>query len=350
MKKSLTAIAIAAIVGAPMFAQADEGPTVFGSVHVSLDKAGKDSPILSMSSSRGTVVGVRGNVDTNLMGMKAIYQAGIGFDTQNNADTAGAGVFYMRDTWVGLSSKEYGTARGGLMDIHYKDVSKNVDPFLTTALEGRLSGSGMRGNAKSSGLRTMGGMGGSNDDGGRQGHTARYDSPSVSGVKVSANYGFAGDGKDNFGIGAEYSEGGILAFVDHVSIGMMGALEDATMTKIGGKYTMGDMSFAAQYEMDGDALSGVKDGDMDMMFAAGTYTMGATTFALTVGMSAETKSDAKNGNTSFALGAKHALAKKTTIYGGLGMVMNDEKANVGNNANKAGDDSTIVTVGLMTAF
>jgi len=237
------------------------------------------------------------------------------------------------------------------MDIHYKDVAKSMDPFLTTALEGRLQGSGTRGGvAKASGLRIIGGMGGSNDDGGRQGHTARYDSPSVSGVKVSANYGFADNDANNFGIGAEYSEGAILAFVDHVSIGKMGIVEDATMTKFGGKYTMGDMSFAAQYEMDGGALSGVKDGEMDMMFAAATYTMGATTFALTGGMAAESKSDAKNGNTSFAIGVKQAIAKKTTIYGGLGMVMNDEKANVGNNAEKIGDDSTIFTVGMMTAF
>ena len=98
MKKSLTAIAVAALISAPVLVHADEGPTVFGKVHMAVEKAGKDELILNGGQPRGSEFGARGNYDTNLMGMKSIYQFAMGFDTET-------GPFYIRDTWVACPAK-----------------------------------------------------------------------------------------------------------------------------------------------------------------------------------------------------------------------------------------------------
>lgn len=77
MKKNLLAIAVGAAVAMPVVALAD-GPTVYGKVNVSLENAEFDDGVnpsedqweLNSNASR---LGVKGDFDLDVAGLKAIY-------------------------------------------------------------------------------------------------------------------------------------------------------------------------------------------------------------------------------------------------------------------------------------
>ncbi|MDH5692115.1 MAG: porin [Gammaproteobacteria bacterium] len=368
MKHSLTGLAIAAILATPMVAQAES--TVYGRIHMSVDqvtaptaadktKTATDTAV-NGSAPRANTLGVRGSEDTSFMGMKAIYQFEIGLDTdRNTANTDPAtgntalntkgkpdvqpGLYYQRDTWFGLQSDELGSLRAGTMATSYKQTGKLVDPFFTTALEGR--GVGFQ-----SGLHS-----GNGDGKGRQTRTVRYDSPSIAGAKIIVANNAVNNKEDNMNLGIHYGAGPIKAFVDHIILGKSVskdktgaavAAADGTATKLGLQYAGGPVTVGFDYEMDGGALGGFKSSAANHTFVNVAYKMGMTDIALSYGMRDDSGAETggvkkKDGQSGWGLGAIHSIAKKTALYAGYGTVTpNDSQVK----------ETTIFTIGMNHAF
>jgi len=309
MNKKLMSIAVASALALPMVnANAGDMAKVYGEVHVALErvKLGDADPTYDVNGKtrKANKLGLKGAVDTNLLDFKAVYQFEIGLDHQQTfRDT-----YFQRDTWAGLTSKSMGTVRAGTIETAWKSNAKLVDPLFTTALEARDSVI----HGESSNL-----AGGVAPDRGRATHSVRYDSPSFSGVKVSANYAFNQTGVDPMGLGVTWKAKGMAAFFNYQSTTKdAGTLLSAM--KVGGKAMFGAFGVSGAYAIDSGAIGGSKDDKQNMLYLAGTYGMGATTFVLSFSMADAKTSTSKDNSTGFGLAVNQKLAKKVSIYAGYG--------------------------------
>lgn len=131
MNKKLLAIAVGAAIAFPAVALA-EGPTVYGKVNVDLKRvavkpeqpAGSavqdDQWELESNASR---LGVKGEFDLDVAGLKAIYQA----EYEISVDD-GAGPFGQRNIFAGLKGG-FGTLKAGRFDTPTKEAQGKIDQF-----------------------------------------------------------------------------------------------------------------------------------------------------------------------------------------------------------------------------
>jgi len=313
MNKKLLSVAVVAALAVPTLANA--GAKTYGQLHVAVESvtvgSGDAQWAVDGKSSKANKFGIKGSTDTDLMDFKAVYQYEIGLKQD-----VGAGVYYQRDTWVGMSSKSVGTVRMGTIITAWKSSTKSIDPLFTTALEGRGF------------LDLTSGKlaGGSGDGRGRSTRTIRYDSPSIAGAKIVGDYNMS-DGENNVGVGVRFKSGPIKAFVDYKSIAKGNFVDDGaksgTATKVGAKYAANGIGLSVQYEIDGGAVSGSTTKEQDNLFLNGTYTMGATTFILTAGNKFDSSSTAKDGYIGWGAAVSQQVAKKVALYVGYGATIND---------------------------
>lgn len=141
MNKKLLALAIGAVVAMPVSAVA--APTLYGKINVSLesveDETGTDSDIPGGSVAtpaeawvvrdNASRLGVKGEAETGVDGLKGIYKAEYGIKADD-----GAGVFTQRDIYVGLQGG-FGTLMLGNMDTPTKTVQGRVDQFNDTSVD-----------------------------------------------------------------------------------------------------------------------------------------------------------------------------------------------------------------------
>jgi predicted porin len=144
-KSKLMVAAIGAAFALPMVAQAQTNVTVYGRLYPSINNlslsgasgvgststlstgsSAKDVNVTSMESPNSRL-GFRGTEDLG-DGLSAIFQLEIGFSSNTGALST-ANTPFSRDTFVGLSSKTFGTIRLGNMDTVYKSLGDQM-PFL----------------------------------------------------------------------------------------------------------------------------------------------------------------------------------------------------------------------------
>jgi len=123
MNKTLTSMAVAGLMAAPMAAQADA--TVYGKVHASLDFMSYDSATLvdnTVLASNASRIGFKGSEDLG-GGLKAIWklESGIALDGESVGLTT-------RNRYVGLSGG-WGTLLGGIHDTPMKIIGRKVELF-----------------------------------------------------------------------------------------------------------------------------------------------------------------------------------------------------------------------------
>lgn len=133
MNKKLLAIAVGAVIALPGAALAN--PKVYGKVNVTLDSmeteiiagadtfpaAGADDWRLNSNNSR---LGVKGDYDLEVGGLKALYQA----EYEINVDDGGAAPFSQRNIFAGLQGG-FGTLKAGKFDTVIKTSEGKVDQF-----------------------------------------------------------------------------------------------------------------------------------------------------------------------------------------------------------------------------
>ena len=282
-------------------------------------------------------IGFKGSEDLG-NGLQAIFKLDFQFDTINRNKGGDPGSLTDRDQWIGLAGG-FGKVRIGTISTGYKSHGAMIDPLYRTAAQGR-----------SNGLQSFLHANAGEDGEGRATNTIRWDSADFNGFKLVAHYtldsdekdGSGGSDEDNdaYGIGAQYTNGGILVFADYLTNDgddINNNQGDITAWKVGGKYTINNFSVMGQYEdiEDKATFSGEPGRQAGTWWhLAGTYTMGNNMIYLGYGV-AEGE-DLVNGlfsagnedseQTAITIAGTHSLSKRTTIYAAYTMQEQDNDA------------------------
>lgn len=349
MNKKLIALAIATAVSAPAMA-ATSNVDVYGLMSVGVDSVNNNNAAAGDSSKRvGRVsdyasrIGFKGTEDLG-NGLAAIWQiesqvsvdGGAGTGSNISGATTAFGGQTLRNTFVGLKSKEMGTALIGKYDTPYKSSTLRLDPFGDTLGDyNNLVGAANNG----------GNAGGYFDL--RPANTAVYMTPNFSGFSAAASYVFGaetattGSSTGNaYSLAAMYDAGPLYltaAYEKH-NFGSTGSGSlavspyfntDTKAWKLGAAYSIMDFTLAALYEKtDDNANNGSNLLGHRTWFLSGKYQMGAVALKASyanAGSDEQTFGTVKgdDGAKSYTLGADYAFSKRTTMYALYTRISND---------------------------
>jgi len=298
MKKRFLTIAIAAGLAASFTANAGDA-TLYGRLHISLDKVESDNGATKSGdefdfADRKSALGVKGSEDLG-DGMKAFFKLEFSVDPSGKANPA-AGT---RDRYVGLKGG-MGTVKFGTVTTNYKKTSAQIDPFWHTAAMGQS-------------LNMASTLAGSNGSaGGRMTDALQYHSPKMGGMQMVLNTSLDGTGDKNTGIGFRFGNKQLKAFVDYMKI----EVNDTTKTynvgenaiKVGATYKMGATKIGFQHEMAEDLTN------FDYTMLTVTQKLNNNDSILfSYGQRAHITT-ATSDSSAFALGYKHSLSKRTSLY------------------------------------
>lgn len=274
MKKLVLATAVAAL----SVTAAQAAPTVYGKAFLTLDATTGDYEERSALNSNASRIGIRGS-EPLTDNTDVVYQLEYRVDVDSNA----ARNFESRDTYLGLSNKQYGTLLAGRL----------------SAIDGRVDYANV----------TQGGViGGDNVlasfDSPRANNAFAYVAPTYNDVTVSAMYVLDEDVTEE----SEYlvAQGGAAARLANDSLA-----RDA-------------FGLAAQYEPNAPYRAGVsyiQAGDFKAARISGAYDLSAAT---TVGaLYQNTDFGGDDNENAFTLSAKHKVAQTPwTAYGQVDLVDN----------------------------
>lgn len=329
-KKLLPAMIGAALVAGVSAASADV--TVFGHIDMSINNidaevggVGDDDTNFHCTTCS---IGFKGSEDLG-NGLKAIFKLDFQYDmtVRNDGDGTGAdgdnnnSGLLDRDQWVGLAGG-FGKVRIGTISTGYKSHGAMIDPLYRTSLQGRdhllQSGSIL-------GLGGFGHSGAGENGEGRATNTIRWDSADFNGVKLVAHYTLDagkppgdndGDDENPYGLGASYSNGGILVYADYITndgSATNTVFGDVSAWQVGGKYTMGNIAVMGQYE---DAEEDVTSTEGTLWHIAGSYTMGNNMLYAAYGQGELEVPGATTDTDSWTIAATHNMSKRTSVYAG----------------------------------
>jgi predicted porin len=293
MQKKLIALAIAGAFAAPAFA-ATSNVDIYGKMHFSVNYyQDQPSSIADLNfTSNASRIGFKGAEDLG-GGLSAIWQVESGI----NGDE-GNGTWASRNTFLGLSSKDFGTFLIGKHDTPLKLVGRAVDLFGDTQADSRNV------------------MGGGSDT--RTDNTVAWVSPSWSGFAIAAAYvtdlantSTSGDRDDYdaWNLNATYTNGPIYIGVGYGDGDGHEALGLDEQWRVAGAFDMGNFRFVGQY----DSLSADTDskGDYDAWMVGAQYKTGAWTIK---GNYMDGDYDNATDPTQWTIGVDYSLSKRTTVY------------------------------------
>jgi len=338
MQKKLIALALASAFAAPAFA-ATSNVDVYGQINMSVESVNDgDDRWTRMVSNNNSFFGFKGSEDLG-GGLSAVWQVEMNLNTDGNASEGkdSDGETYVsqsnaingtRNTFVGLSSKSFGTVLAGVHDTPYKMATGPLDLFVGTlgdynAIMGNAAfylPSGPVNNPSAVfDLRT--------------GNTIAYVSPDFNGFNVKAAYVMGYEGNDSgvdtanaYSLSATYANGPLFvtaAYEKHNDLGTVSCNTGAVCLgkdslggyerdawKIGASYKFGDLKVGAMYENMDD--NGDASGHYSWMLNA-AYTMGAMTFKGQYINASEVDQYNDSGASMWAVGMDYAMSKRTTI-------------------------------------
>lgn len=313
MNKKLLAIAIGAVVALPGAALA-AGPTVYGKVNITLDSvdtefaadtfagAGTDQWELNSNASR---LGVKGDFDLEVGGLKAIYQA----EYEINVDDGGAAPFSQRNIFGGLKGG-FGTLQAGKFDTPMKTSEGKVDQFndLSGDMDSFVAGQD------------------------RANNIIQYTTPKLAEavtVKVAFipaegadvdNDGEADDGlADTVQASVAFEKGGLYLALAHAadSADAQTDIADAfpasrvDMTRLVATYKMDAFEVGALYQMT-EAVTSGSDAENTSMLISGAFTIDRIKLKAQYGITEGDQSDEEV--TMMGVGADYKLAKASKAF------------------------------------
>jgi predicted porin len=386
MNKKLIAIAIAAAVSAPAMA-ATSNVEVYGLMSVGVDSVSNgagsggydnsgnyinntNTTNVGRVSDYASRIGFKGNEDLG-NGLKAIWQIEqqISVDGGDTTSAAGGGLSgssnafggkQLRNTFVGLSSKDMGTVMLGKIDTPYKTSTGRFDLFADTLGDYN----GLVGAANYQGTGNMTEAGNYFDV--RPSNVAAYATPNFSGFSVVAAYVFGAEaatsGTSNKGnaysLAAMYDAGPLYltAAYEKYSFGDAGtgsvALANAERKawKLGAAYSIMDFTLAAMYEKTDDnfGANGANVLGHNTWFLSGKYQMGAIALKAQYAKAGDddTTTAGSTGAKQYTLGADYAFSKRTTVYALYTKISNDSNAEYNFALNPAANVSGNIGVGI----
>jgi len=281
--------------------------------------------------------------------------------------------FSSRDTFVGLSSGDYGTLIGGIHDTPYKMATRGYDLFADTIADNR---SIMGANNVTAALGDV-----------RLNNVAAYISPSFSGLtlaiatiagaEVPVAPSSLGSSKGTaVSFAALYGNGPFTANFGWQTVtvgsngsgtlGTGGALatgDNANFWKLGGGYSDADFAVNAVYEKEGSSGGTIGNGlDRTSFYVGGKYNLDAMDdVKAAVTVAGDTNSVANTGARQFSLGMDHGLSKSTSFYALYSKINNSvggtyQLGNPDANSNTAsvnggtGSAPSVISMGLKHSF
>jgi predicted porin len=329
MKKSAIAVAVAAVLAAPV-ALADV--SISGQLQTQVVSYGGDA---GGQNGNGLYVTDGGMFDTGANGgnwgainvvasedlgdgMKALAKYAFNVNTGSTIGT--------REAYVGLAGG-FGAVLGGRLNHPYKTSTIGWDPFVATFMQARGNGgmaAGLYGAEMDNALAYAGSFG-----------AAKV----VAAIVVdeandpTATNDTYGNHAMAFSVNAPVGPVELaLAYVDMSE--MAGGAKDASAMKVGVKWTSGDFTVAGQMESLDKGL-----GDDDVMFVTGSYKMGSNTVSASFGSTGKKIYGTTDDVTYIALGVDHAMSKNTSAFVGF------RSSDAGTNA-----DETAIGGGLRVKF
>ncbi len=345
MQKKIIALAIAAAISAPAFADTSN-VTVYGVANVSYDmtKTGAVAAANSFSSnkisSNTSRLGLKGTEDLG-DGLSAIWQIEslVNIDNANNntgtnaANSTTGATLGSRNTFAGLSSKTAGTVFMGRHDTPYNISTRKFDVFTDSIADNR---SIMGGGSATSTAAGVGTVGASFD--GRQPNVVAYISPAMGGVTGAIAYVAGAENQtlaaqtkgSAWSLAGMYSADALyasLAYEVHDLGTAAGTLTNPaplvltattykeTATKLGLGYTVDAFSVGFAYEKTSDNFGAASANLLghSSYYLGGKYNIGsgAAKLAYTKAGSGAT---ANTGATQISVGYDYSLSKRTTVF------------------------------------
>jgi predicted porin len=327
MKKKLLMAAVgAALCAGPVVAAHAAGATLYGHMHMSLDRLDNDGDTAipgdveerGFLSSNSVRFGIKGDEDLG-GGLKAIYQiesGGLAADTGTN----GMGN-RLRNTFVGFNGG-WGTVKLGRHDTPFKDIGRKIDNFNEQVGDARNiigSGDGLF----NWDLRTN--------------NMIRYESPSFGGLQVNYLYGTAegqafgsasGTNNDINSLAVNWTGGPLWAAFGYETHKTT-TDENETGMRLSGSYTMNDFTVGLFWE-DLSDIEGVSSLDLTTMGLFASMKMGNNKFKFhwfeADDLDTPFGTAQSTGGSLFAIGVDHTFSKTAMVYLNYAQAENDDNA------------------------
>jgi predicted porin len=345
MQKKIIALAIAAAVSAPAFA--DSNVTVYGVANVSYDmtKTGSTAAATYFSSnkvsSNTSRLGFKGNEDLG-DGLSAVWQ--IESLIQIDGQTAAGNTLANRNTFAGLSSASAGTVLMGRHDTPYNISNRKYDLFADGLADNRsIMGGGTA-------LTTVG----ASFDG-RQPNVLAYISPAMSGFTGAVAYVAGAEGQtlaaqtkgSAWSLAGLYGNGPISANIAYEVhnignapgtlgpvAGVVGSVKESAWS-ISGGYKVEQFEINGIYEKTSDNFggqaalgAGALAAGSDVLghrayYLSGKYNFGSNAVKLAYADAGSLAMGGNTGATQVTVGFDHSLSKRTTVYALYTQLSND---------------------------
>ena len=333
-------IALSLIAPLPVLADTPN-VNVYGVANVSYDSintgtsaAGVQGTTLSKASSNASRIGLKGSEDLG-DGLAANWQ----IESLIALDNAG-GTFATRNSFAGLSSKNYGSVLVGRYDTPYKISTRKLDNFSDSIGDNRSL------------FGTVASTSASTAFDGRQPDVIAYSSPLMAGFSAAiAQVNLAETATTN--AAAKATATSFAAMYDSPTLTASVAYETHMLDtiRVGGTeaayraglgYTLDDFSVAAAYEKTSDTLGKATSLTTCSALATGADCFGHSASYLTAKYNfgsdaikvAYTKvgalaSAVNTGADQASLGYDHRLSKRSTVFAVYTKLTNETKANYG---------------------
>jgi predicted porin len=390
MQKKIIALAIAAAISAPAFAD-NNNFTFYGTVDVSTDFVNTGDGTATANSTAAAVPGTNKRVVSSNVskfgfkgsedlgdGLSAIWQIEqqVNIDNSSNscaAVAAGAavpacsannGLFATRNTFGGLKSESLGTVLMGRHDTPYKISTRKLDVFADNIADNRA----LLGNKSNAGFEL------------RPTDVLAYISPAFAGVTVAvatvnlSESNTAGSTAANGALSAAamYDAApfyGSVAYESHT----LSSASTATIlspsesaTRVGFGFKPAGFELNVVYEKTTDNLVVINGSQANLYGHTAYYVggkvevFGSDAVKLAYGNASDI-GDATNTNSSanqVSVGYDHGLSKRTKVYALYTRIANSAGANYGFSQSTAGSSSvngyggtpTALSIGLKTSF
>jgi predicted porin len=353
MQKKIIALAIAAMVSAPAFAD-NANMTVYGKAFLDIESVSNDKSTLSRATrvqTNASRLGVKGSEDLG-DGMKAWFQYEVQIDADGNVGNgAGNGT---RNTGVGIDAG-FGTVMMGMWDSPFKLAHNKIELFDNATVFSAVNLIGRAGGTAASYIT-------------RRSNVVQYWSPSLGGVKVNVSYspdegtsaGAAttqGSNKSQTSLSATYDDhdSGIYvsaAFENRPDASVKATTDSAA--RLVARYSLGDFWIGATVESIKVNTSATASYNQSNSELVGSYKLGASTIALSYAKAGNTATSATGAN-QVSLRYGMNLSKRTELFAAYTSLKNDTAGAYGFSTGtafgtNAGSTQTATGLGVIHSF
>lgn len=309
MKKKLLMAAVgAALVAGPIVAAHAAGATLYGHMHMSLDRldndSGNEDGRMSNNASR---IGFKGDEDLG-GGLKAIYQIESGVLAVDEGTNGFGGT--LRNSFVGFAGS-WGAVKLGRHDTPYKDLGRKLDNF----------------NEKIGDTRNI--IGDATYDK-RVSNMIRYESPNFGGLNVVVQ-NTSNDGAEatvttnkDTSLGLNWTSGPLFLGAAWNEVGNATS-NDTTGMRLAGSYTFNGIMLGLLWETLSD-IGGTSGHDRDTLGFFASMKMGNHMFNLSYFDADKYDDVANSAGKLWSIGVDHSFSKTAKIYFAYASVDNDSAA------------------------